>query len=485
MRIIIAFPPLSSQKGIPLLAQNRQFQWAKTPWTAYPMVPASAATLLDKSDHQVLWADGITKGQTYSTWEKEVIKFKPDLIFIESKTPVIKTHWKIINSLKKKLKKTIFVLAGDHLTALPKESFLHSKVDYVLTGGDYDFLLLSLVNHLSKREKLSPGIYYRAKSQIRSTGPSKLNHSLEDLPLIDRDLTQYKLYAYKNSNYAYTPGTYTMFARDCWWGRCTFCSWTTLYPGKHYRQISPQKALKEVGQLIEKYSIKEIMDDSGTLPVGSWLQTFCKGMIKSGLNKKIKISCNMRFNSGLSQKDFSLMKKAGFRLLLFGLESSNQKTLDRLNKNLKVTQIIPALKKAKKAGLRPHITVMVGYPWETKDDIRNTLSFAKKIFKDGLADSLQATIITPYPGTPLFKEAQKENWLKTTNWDDYDMKQPVLKTSLSDNQLQSLTRSLYSSFFTPQFLIKKTREALSDPKVFKYYIRLALKFPSKLLDFKS
>jgi len=53
-----------------------------------------------------------------------------------------------------------------------------------------------------------------------------------------------------------------------------------------------------------------------------------------------------------------------FRINLYGLESANKKTLDRLNKNLKVKQIEKSLSMAKKSGLWPHVTVMVGYPWE-------------------------------------------------------------------------------------------------------------------------
>lgn len=484
MRIAIAFPPLSSKKGIPLLAQNRQFQWAHAPWTAYPMIPASAATLVKKAGHQILWADGITKKQTYQAWEKETLNFKPDLILIETKTPVVKKHWKIINRLKTKKPKLITALVGDHVTALPKESFENSKVDYILTGGDYDFLLLNLVNHLSKKEKLEPGIYYRAKTKIRSTGLFRLNHNLEKMPLIDRDLTQWKLYAYKNSNYLKTPGTYTMFARDCWHGKCTFCSWpANLYP--HCRTVSPDKALNEIGHLIKNHSVKEIMDDSGTFPVGPWLTKFCQGMINRGYNKKIYLDCNLRFNSGLAQKDYHLMKKAGFRLLLFGLESANQKTLDKLNKNLKVSQITSSLKKAKKADLKPHITVMIGYPWETKKDIQNTLNFVRQIFKKGLADSLQATIIVPYPGTPLFREAQKKNQLQTQNYDHYDMRQAVLKTHLTDQELQGFVRSFYNSIFTPSFVLNKIKEGFSSRDNFSYYLRLALKFPTKLLDFSK
>ena len=101
MKIAIAYPPLESEKGVPLLGQNRQFQWAHDPWTAYPMVPAYAATMLKNAGYKVIWLDGIAGEQTYSEWLSDVKKEKPDLLMIETKTPVIKRHWKIISDIKK------------------------------------------------------------------------------------------------------------------------------------------------------------------------------------------------------------------------------------------------------------------------------------------------------------------------------------------------------------------------------------------------
>jgi len=486
MKIIIGYPPLESGKGYACLGQNRQFQWVHTPWTAYPMVPASAATLLKEAGFDVYWLDGIWSNQSYQEWEKALLAVDPQMLVLETKTPVVKKHWRIINRLKRRRRNLKIVLIGDHVTALPRESFQKSKVDFVLTGGDYDFLLLNLVQYLTnKRKRLDPGIWYREGGRIKNTGPFQLNHNLDQLPFIDRDLTNWRLYAYKNANYMRLPGTYTMFGRDCYWGKCSFCSWATLFPGRYYRVMSPKRALDEIGHLIKNYRVKEIMDDSGTFPNGDWLREFCQGMIKRGYQKKVRISCNMRFNAGLDKKDYQLMGRAGFRFLLYGLESVNQKTLDRINKNLKVDQIEPVLHWAKKAGLNPHLTVMIGYPWETKRGAQRTLGFARRLFKEGLADTLQATIVIPYPGTPLFNEAKRKGWLKTLNWDRYDMREPVLKTEMSDEEIKGLVQDLYKSILTPQFFWRKAREALADWEVFKYYLRMALKFPSKLLDFKK
>ena len=108
----------------------------------------------------------------------------------------------------------------------------------------------------------------------------------------------------------------------------------------------------------------------------------------------------MRFGI-LKLKDYKLMRKAGFRFLLFGLESANQETLDLIDKGIKVKDISIGCEWAKKAGLNPHLTVMIGYPWESYKDAKKTIDLAKEIFNSGNADTLQATIGMPYPNTLL------------------------------------------------------------------------------------
>jgi len=496
MKIAIGYPPLE-EKFIPHLSQNRQFQWFHSPTFIYPVVPALAATLLKKEGHEVFWLDGIAEKWSYQQWLNELKKAKPEILVMETKTPVIKKHWKIINQLKKLTidnHQLAIILVGDHVTALPEESFLNSSVDYVLTGGDYDFLLLNLVNHLTKREKLEPGIWYREKpknkktEKIKNTGKFLLNHNLNKLPFIDRNLTKWELYAYENGNYKRTPGTYVMAGRDCWWrkdGGCKFCAWTVLYP--QYRTRKPENVLDEIGELIEKYQVKEIMDDTGTFPVGEWLREFCLGMIKRGYNKKIYFDCNMRFGV-LTKEDYELMAKAGFRFLLYGLESANQETVDRLNKGIKINKIEEELKTAKEANrevkgcLEPHVTCMVGYPWETKNEAQNTIEFTKNLFAKGLIDSLQATVVIPYPGTALFAECEKNGRLKTKDWKRYDMKEPIMKTPMKDEEVMRLTQGIYKSFLTPKFIFKKIL-SIREPEDIRFFVRAGKKVLGHLKDF--
>ena len=460
VRIAIAYPPLKSEKGVALLTQNRQFQWFSRPTYIFPVVPATAATMLKKAGHEVLFLDGIAAELTDEEFESRLSAFRPDYVVIETKTPVVKRHWQWAASHDYKV-----IMVGDHVTALPDESIAKPGVWAVVPGGDWDYGLVDFLNG-----DRHAGVY-----------PFALRDSLRDAPWIDRDLVHWELYAKKNGNFRRTPGTYVMSGRDCWHGKCTFCSWTTLYP--KYRTRDPMDVVNEIEMLVDKYGVKEIMDDSGSFPVGEWLTTFCHEMIRRGLPKKVRLDCNMRFGR-LTYEDYRLMRKAGFQFVLFGVESANQDTLDRFCKKLKVEDVLQGCEWAHKAGLNVHVTFMFGHAWEGPKEIANTVALARKLLAKGWASTLQCTLTIPYPGTPLFKELEACDGLVTKDWDEYDMRRAITKTPLvSEAEIKCAIQEVYRGFLQPGALwhrLTSTR-TLFD---FGFYYRGVRSLIGHLVDFK-
>ena len=479
-RVAIVYPPLKSGKGVALLTQNRQFQWFSRPTYIFPVVPATAATMLKNAGHEVLFLDGIAAELSEEEFDRRLDGFAPDFVVLETKTPVVKRHWRWITEFKKRSSAKV-ALVGDHVTALPEESMAECPVDFILTGGDWDFLLKNLVEAQGDVTKYENGIWYRDGEAVKNTGRFKLDHDLNSAPWIDRDLVHWELYAKKNGNFRRTPGTYIMSGRDCWHAKCTFCSWTTLYPT--YRTRNALDVVDEIEMLVEKYGVKELMDDSGSLPVGAWLETFCNELIRRGLNKKIRIDCNMRFGR-LTADDYRLMRKAGFRLVLFGVESANQATLDRFVKALKVEDVEKGAKWASDAGLDVHLTFMFGHAWEGKAEIANTVKLARRLLANGHASTLQCTLTVPYPGTPLFKELKEANGLNTLDWDEYDMRRAVTKTPLADEaEIKCAIQEVYRGFLQPKALLRRfaSTRTLFD---FGFYYRGIRSLIGHLIDFK-
>ena len=197
----------------------------------------------------------------------------------------------------------------------------------------------------------------------QNTGQFQLNHDLNELPFVDRELSFWQLYG--EPLYKREPFTYTMVGRDCPWAKCTFCSWTTLFP--KFRTCTPERLLDEIGMLIDRYGIREIFDDTGSFPSGGWLDKFCKGMIERGYNKKksefpsISGSIISTRNGQNSCASRIPSHETRTRIRKSGNARPSQKGHQSRGHRIRVQG-------CKEAGLEVHLTIMVGYPWETKKD---------------------------------------------------------------------------------------------------------------------
>src|SRR3990167_3986420 len=443
MKIIIAWPPMTNPKGYLTGGQNRQVQFLPDPFFAYPIIPAIAATMLAMKGHQVLWLDCIAEELSEVDFGRIIIQYNPDYIVYEASTPVIKRYWEIINGFKDIMPSIKHILCGEHVSALPDENKINCKVDHIVCGGKW----------------------YKDVFKIVTCNDWEGN-----LPLIDRNLTRWWLYAYKNGNFKYIPATYIMSAQDCWHGKCSFCSWAEYHKDYFVRPVD--EVLKEVELLIEA-GLKEIFDDSGTFPTGDWLREFCEKVIYRKYGDYISFGANMRFGA-LSVDDFKLMSKAGFRMILWGMESVNQVTLDKLNKGYQVKSIMQDLILAKAAGLQSHLAVMFGYPWESYEEAKRTYNMTRWLLKKGWAFSAQATICIPYPITPLWKYCKENNLLLTEDWSRYDMSEPVMKIPYSTKQLFALRDGIYNIAWHPEFILRKLIQVRSIEDI-KYYFRIGQK----------
>ena len=230
------------------------------------------------------------------------------------------------------------------------------------------------------------------------------------LPYPDRVFTDAKNPRWQRyGNYKFHPATHMMVADGCWHGKCTFC----YEKGRGYTVRSVDNVMEEIDELI-KQGYREVFDDSGTFPLGKWLEEFYVKMCVNQRRKQIKIGCNMR----VQDAPWKAMVDVGFRFILFGVESANQETLDRIKKSAKADQTIKILKEASEAGLEPHGTFMTGYPWETEKDEKRTIELCHYLLKKGYLKTAQVSVYSlprsvPKPDSlghkylPLFYDVYK------------------------------------------------------------------------------
>lgn len=446
-KIVYAVPPMKDPKGYATVGNMRQFQWFKDPTFAYPMIPALAVTMLAHKN-QVLWLDAIAEELSEVQFGQMIIDMQPDYIIFECPTPLISRYIEIINGIKDNFPDIKIILCGDHVTAMEVPE---CKADHIVKGGKWYYDVCEIINGEKWTEKL---------------------------PHINRNMTRAWLYAYRNGNFKFQPGTYIMASHDCWYGKCRFCSWSEYHKECTTRDV--YDVLDEVDSLI-KAGFKEIFDDSGTFPTGDWLKTFCDEVIKRGYNDYVAFGCNMRFGA-LTDEDFILMAKAGFRMILWGLESVNQDTLDMLNKGVQVKNISNDIVLAKAAGLSSHLTVMFGFPWESYKDAKRTYDMVRWWLRKGYVSSAQATVCIPYPITPLWKTCKENSLLLSEDWDEYDMTQPIMKIPYTEKELFKLQKGIYNIAFHPEFIWNKLR-SIRDIEDLRYFLRIGKKIYDRFGNF--
>lgn len=461
MRIAISYPPILNQYGqLAMVPQNRNVQFFEKPNFLLAITHAQAATWLKQSGYDVYWDDGSAQLKTYNQWLSDLVKWHPDMIVFESTTPVMKFYWEQINKLKKLIPHCILVMSGYHSIRKPAETMQKSSCDIVLKSSHIDFVLHKLIpvieNNIEwRKECIIEGLMIRLNNdQWRDTGHFRQVEKLDLSPNIDRDLVQWKNYAYENGNFLNTPGTYaTSVIRDCTFGKCTFCRYNG--PDLTYSQRSINKSLDEYQDLIENYGVKEIFDDSGVWYRGNDARLFAQGIIERNLHTKgCYFGINTRFGY-LDDETLRLLSKANFRFILIGMEAADQETLNRLDKGYDTEVIEQNLKSMKKYGLHPHLTIMVGYYWQTQEQLDHTVRTVKNLMLRGLARTFQVTICIPLDYTPYHQECIEKGVLLTDDYNDFDMSKIIVKTPIEPQKYYEAIKKMLNIAYHPLFILRQ------------------------------
>lgn len=462
MRVSISYPPIVNKLGQKaMVSQNRNVQFFKKPTYLLPVVYAQAATWLKNNGHEVYWDDGSAQLKSYENWFSDLVDWKPEIIILESTTPVMKFYWNLVNTLKEKLPESIIIMTGYHSMRKPEETLNKCKADIVIRSSHVDFMLSRIVPYISENKSWKmtlplEGLLIRMSGEggFRSTGNFRQVEPIDKSPIIDRDLVRWKDYAYENGNFLQTPGTYaTSVIRDCMFGKCTFCRYNG--PDLTFSMMSVDKSLDEFESLINKYGAKEIFDDSGVWYRGKEARQFAQGIIDRGLHKRnCYFGINTRFEY-LDEETIKLLGKANFRFILLGYEAADEETLLRLNKGYQLQHVENCLKWMTKYGMHPHLTIMVGYYWQTQEMLDKTVSEVKRLMFSGLARTLQVTLCTPLDYTPYHQECIDKGVLLTEDYDDFDMSKLIVKTPIPHGQYYKAVREMYSIAFHPKFILRQ------------------------------
>ncbi|MEW5896147.1 MAG: radical SAM protein [Nanoarchaeota archaeon] len=360
---------------------------------------------LDPKRYKVKLIDCALKNISANSLEfRKIIEgFKPEVVGVSCWSPTYNEAINILQEIKNFDKKTITVIGGAHVTSYPEPALENKAVDFVFRGEAE----LSFPLFLKELEKKEPdwskikGLYFRNKAGELIKNEMERESNLDKIKFPDYDAMNLELYLKKDYRY----NTFHKKNAPIWITRgcpycCQFCS-ASLQNGKLVRKHSINYIIDWVKYLYYQKGIKQIniIDDNFTFDI-DYAKNFCKAMIDLNLKDLHFGTPNgIRFQR-TDLELLRLMKKAGWETLFIAPESGSVKTLAKMGKYLDPSTIPEKVKEIRRAGLKVNGCFIIGYPGETKEDLKETSKLIRKShFNFFFLNNFQ-----PLPGTPIYEE---------------------------------------------------------------------------------
>lgn len=355
--------------------------------------------------------------------DRTLRKVSPPYIFgISTLTACAQRSYDISKRIKEWCPDSKIVLGGIHPTVLPDEALGNDPVDFVIRG-EAEETLLELYDAVKNNADHSriPGLSYRSGGRIVHNQPADLP-DLSNFPPFPYHLFEGALGKY---NFGFIASS-----RGCPYD-CIFCSQRTI-SGRKFRYISEEIVLEEIGLLVGKYRQTHInfVDDNFTANKQRVIK-LCELILRNGLQKRATFDLQTRADA-VDDEILSLLKRAGFRLVNYGLETASERLMVLLNKKETVAENIAAVKLAKKHGFGVSGTFIFGLPTETREERWQAYELAKELD----LDYVRFNNATPYPGTRLYEIAKEEGRLFVEKgWTNLNACASLVQDSITESKL--------------------------------------------------
>lgn len=401
MKILLISPP---QKNI----------YGKGVDSPYPPLGLlSIAAVLKEKKHEIKFVDMSAENIDIDQLIQIVKKFGPDLIGFTAVTPTFEAALEIIKKVKKDFDVKI-VLGGIHATIMKDKIMVHNEIDFSVIG-EGEITILELVNALiSGNNNFSDikGLYSRRGKDVLWGGVRELIKNLDELPFPAMDLIN-DINKYTPPNITRSPVLPIMTSRGCPFS-CSFCCSEQLF-GHFFRARTVESIISEIDFYIKKYNVREIhiLDDLFLVNKKRVLD-FCEKVLENKYDISFSFANGVRVDM-IDDDILSNLKKIGLRNIGFGIESGNQKVLDRVNKRLTLEQIRKGVKLCKKYNFETWGFFIIGLPGDTEETVRETIDFAIELDPD----YAKFLILKPYPGSKVYYELSEQNYILSHDYSDY------------------------------------------------------------------
>jgi len=331
------------------------------------------------------------------------------------------------------------VLGGPHATFVA-ESLLSTEIchDVIRGEGEESFVeLLSALERGGDGEGI-PGVSTLKNGRVIHNPDRPPPKHLDDLPFPDRDIIG--MDSYRRLTLGGRHITSMVTSRGCP-HNCDFCS-SSVFSGTVWRTRSPENIAREVEEIVYRHRFGAVcfMDDNFTMNPDRVIQ-ICDELERRSLD--IYWWCFSRSDTVLKNEQMvERMAKSGCRYVFMGIESASDETLRQFGKRTTTDKAARAIDLLKQHGIETMGSFIIGWPHETAQMVKSTIRHSKRL---GLGGA-QYSILTPYPGTRLYKE---HGWrIIEDNWERFDCLHAVMKLDhLTPARTERLLKRAFFSFY--------------------------------------
>ena len=347
---------------------------------------------------------------------------KPYIFGISVLTACVKRSYEIARMLKNRYPDSIIIVGGIHPTVQTDEILENDDINFVVRG-EAEEILLELYDTLKNK-----GDYSRIRGLSFKKDGRVVHNPGADLPDLSL-LPSFPYNLFDKYSDRYNFG-FIASSRGCPYA-CIFCSQRSI-SGQKFRYVPNEIVIDEIDLLIHKYQQTHInfVDDNFTANKKR-IMLLCEEMIKRKFYEKSTFDCQTRADA-VNDEILILLKKAGFRLINFGLETASERLMVILKKEETVQENIEAVRLAKKHGFGVSGTFILGLPTETREERWQAYRLAKELD----LDYVRFNNATPYPGTHLYEIAKAEDRLFVEkDWSNLNACASLVHDSLTGSRL--------------------------------------------------
>jgi radical SAM superfamily enzyme YgiQ (UPF0313 family) len=356
---------------------------------------------------------------------KLYLDLEPSIVGLTCLTNTYNSTIKLTNDIKEVLANSKIVMGGPHATFMWKEILSNEpNVDYVIRGeGEYS--LLELFKSVEKKENFHKikGLAYRSKEGIVS---NELSHTFD-----------VNLYSFPD-RIDIIPNKYDVASiianRGCPYN-CSFCVRQKLFQSVRIRD--PVNIIEELDNVENMgYYFANLYDNININE--DFTFALCK------LYKKYDIGIPWGAELRGDKLSYNLakeIKEAGCKVIAIGVETAGEEILKLNGKFQSLNDIKKGIENAKKVGLAVQSYFVIGLPGETNETFQSTLKFIEELPIIPGEDRIDFFIATPYPGSRLYYEGEKEFKIDIieTDWDKYDTEHVIFETEdLKKQEIEDL-----------------------------------------------